>query len=273
VRRGGGLKWLGALALGVAAISSSAVAQAPTDWSDVEGRIQYAYYTNDARALDGVLVELEPRAVEGETADAADDAGSRHYFRALTSYRIAQVLAGTNKSRAEDAIDDCGKEVDASIHALPKVPIGLDEAPAARRQRAEDYALATACTLAGREMSSLPLLGGRIGSRIDEAVMLEPRNPRVRLVEALAAYERADDDVAEKSVALEKLRATTQMFEAARATVATTPEWGAADSYAYLGRALYEARDVVGAREALERALLIAPEYAMARKLMLQIMR
>jgi Tfp pilus assembly protein PilF len=63
------------------------------------------------------------------------------------------------------------------------------------------------------------------------------------------------------------------MFEAARATASTTPEWGAADAYAYLGRALYEARDVIAAREALERALLIAPEYAMARKLMSQIMR
>ena len=122
-------------------------------------------------------------------------------------------------------------------------------------------------------MSSLPLLAGRIGSRIDEAVKLEPKNPRVRLVEALAAYERAGKDVAEKSAALAQLRATTLMFEAARATASTTPEWGAADAYAYLGRALYEARDAVGAREALERALLIAPDYAMARKLMAQITR
>ena len=63
------------------------------------------------------------------------------------------------------------------------------------------------------------------------------------------------------------------MFEAARAGASTTPEWGAADAYAFLGRALYEQRDVVGAREALERALLIAPDYAMARKLMSQITR
>ena len=29
------------------------------------------------------------------------------------------------------------------------------------------------------------------------------------------------------------------------------------------GRALFDQRDVVGAREALERALLIAPDYAL----------
>jgi len=37
--------------------------------------------------------------------------------------------------------------------------------------------------------------------------------------------------------------------------------------------ALYDMRDVVGAREALERSLLIAPDYAFARKLMSQITR
>ena len=63
------------------------------------------------------------------------------------------------------------------------------------------------------------------------------------------------------------------MFEQARAGASTTPEWGAAEAYAFLGRALFDQRDVVGAREALERSLLIAPDYAFARKLMAQITR
>ena len=63
------------------------------------------------------------------------------------------------------------------------------------------------------------------------------------------------------------------MFEAARAGATTTPEWGAAEAYAFLGRALYDQRDLVGAREALERALLIAPDYALARRLAAQITR
>ena len=47
-------------------------------------------------------------------------------------------------------------------------------------------------------MSSIPFGGGRIGSRIDEAVKLEPKNPRVRLVEALAQFDRAGKDAARK---------------------------------------------------------------------------
>jgi tetratricopeptide (TPR) repeat protein len=254
---------------GVAAV----FAQGKSDWADVEGRIQYAYYTNDARALSGMLASLRPKAVEGEESPAADDVATRSYFRALANYRLAQVLIATKKSEARSAIDDCDDEIDAAVAALPKVPIGLDETDENRQQRAEAYALGTACTLAGREMSSMPFGGGRIGSRIDEAVKLEPKNPRVRLVEALAMFDRAGKDMEGKSAALKRLRTVTAMFETARAGASTTPEWGAAEAYAFLGRALFDMRDVVGAREALERALLIAPDYAFARKLMAQITR
>jgi hypothetical protein len=259
-----------ALALALACGFPAAFAQ---EWADIEGRIQYAYYTDDARALHSMLSGLKPRLAEGEQESAAPEASTRAYFRALAHYRLAQVQITRNKSAARDAIDDCGEEIDHAVEALPRVLAGLDETPEARHQRAEAYALVTACTLAGREMSSLPFAGGRIGSRIDEAVKLEPKNPRVRLVEALAAYDRAGKDGAAKAAAVEKLKAVTVMFEAARAGASTTPEWGAAEAYAYLGRALIGEKDVVGAREALERALLIAPDYAFARRQMAQITR
>jgi tetratricopeptide (TPR) repeat protein len=270
-RRDAWLIHLGALAL--AGASSIAVAQGVVDWADMEGRIQYAYYTNDPRALNSVLASLRPRpGAEAEEASAAD-LPTRAYFRALTHYRLAQVLISTKKSQAKDAIEDCGDEVDQAVDALPPVPLGLDETDENRMKRAEAYVLGTACTLAGREMSSIPFGGGRIGSRIDEAVKLEPKNPRVRLVEALAMFDRAGKKADERAAALKNLRAVTLMFEQARASASSTPEWGAAEAYAFLGRALIDQGDALGAREALERALLIAPEYAVARKLMAQITR
>jgi tetratricopeptide (TPR) repeat protein len=266
------MRFVGALVL-ACALPIEAAAQAAIDWADVEGRIQYAYYTNDSRALSSVLGSLKPKPGAEDEEAARDDAVERAYFRALTHYRLAQVLNTSQKSQARDAIDDCGDDIDASLKALPKIPLDLDEQPANRLKRAEAYALGTACTLAGREMSSIPFGGGRIGSRIDDAVRLEPRNPRVRLVEALAQFDRAGKNADEKATALRNLRAVTQMFEQARAQATTTPEWGAAEAYAFLGRALIDQRDVVGAREALERSLLIAPDYALARKLMGQITR
>ncbi len=244
---------------------------APTSWSDVEGRIQYAYYTEDLRALRSVLASLKPKLAEGEQESTVADAVPRSYFRALVHYRMAQVLNASNKSQARDAIDDCQDEVDHSVEALPKVPLGLDETDLNKHLRAEAYVLGTACTLAGREMSSLG--GGRIGSRIEEAIRLEPKNPRVRLVEALVDFDRAGKDAAAKAAAIAKLRNVTTMFETARAGLTVAPEWGMAEAYAFLGRALFEQRDVVSAREALERALLIAPDYAYAKRLTAQITR
>jgi hypothetical protein len=270
------VRTLGSGAAGVLACICASIAQAQSassNWADIEGRIQYAYYTNDARALNSVLTSLKPKAVEGEEPAGGEEAVTRSYFRALAHYRLAQVLTSAKKSEAKDAIDGCGEEVDEAVDALPKVPLGLDETDENRKHRAEAYALGTACTLAGREMSSIPFGGGRIGSRIDEAVKLEPKNPRVRLVEALAKFERAGKNADEKAAALKNLRAVTVMFEQARAGASSTPEWGAAEAYAFLGRALFDMRDVVGAREALERSLLIAPDYAFARRLMSQITR
>jgi len=258
---------------GASLFSSASHAQGVVDWADVEGRIQYAYYTNDARALNGVLTSLKPKpGAEGGAAEDSDP-GTRAYFRALAHYRLAQVLSTSKKDDAKDAIGDCADETDRAVDVLPVVKFGLDEDPENQVKRAEAYALRTACTLAGREMSSIPFGGGRIGSRVEDAVKLAPKNPRVRLVEALAQYERAGKNADEKAVALKNLRAVTQMFEQARAQASSTPEWGAAEAYAFLGRALIDQRDAVGAREALERALLIAPEYAFARKLMAQITR
>jgi hypothetical protein len=258
---------------GASLFSSASHAQGVVDWADVEGRIQYAYYTNDARALNGVLTSLKPKpGAEGGAAEDSDP-GTRAYFRALAHYRLAQVLSTSKKDDAKDAIGDCADETDRAVDVLPVVKFGLDEDPENQVKRAEAYALRTACTLAGREMSSIPFGGGRIGSRVEDAVKLAPKNPRVRLVEALAQYERAGKNADEKAVVLKNLRSVTQMFEQARAQASSTPEWGAAEAYAFLGRALIDQRDAVGAREALERALLIAPEYAFARKLMAQITR
>ena len=262
----GALAWAGASLLAV----SAALAQTEVDWADVEGRIQYAYYTNDSRALNGVLASLKPKA--GEEANDADP-GTRAYFRALAHYRLAQVYQATRKGDARDAIGDCADEIDNAVDALPVVKFGLDDTPENQLKRAEDYALGVACTLAGREMSSIPFTGGRIGSRIEDAVKLAPKNPRVRLVEALAQFDRAGKNADEKAAALKNLRAVTQMFEQARAQASTIPDWGAAEAYAFLGRALIDQRDAVGAREALERSLLIAPDYAFARRLMSQITR
>jgi uncharacterized protein HemY len=50
------------------------------------------------------------------------------------------------------------------------------------------------------------------------------------------------------------------------------PEWGPAEGYSYQARCALERRDAVAARDALERALLIAPDFKAAQRLLKQIL-
>jgi Tfp pilus assembly protein PilF len=60
-------------------------------------------------------------------------------------------------------------------------------------------------------------------------------------------------------------------LEAERQDVVHVPGWGLAEAYVYLARACLDKGDTVAARDALERALLAAPEFAEARRLMTKI--
>jgi Tfp pilus assembly protein PilF len=57
-------------------------------------------------------------------------------------------------------------------------------------------------------------------------------------------------------------------FEAERRETQRVPGWGAAEAYMFLARDLLDHSDPVAARDVLEQALLSAPEFAQARRLM-----
>jgi Tfp pilus assembly protein PilF len=102
---------------------------------------------------------------------------------------------------------------------------------------------------------------------MERAVKLAPRDPRVLLLEALAKGE--DSKIDEKSLAT--LQKAAAAFETERQGVDRVPGWGAAEAYVYLGRGYLERGDVLKARDALERALLIAPDFALAKRLLTKI--
>jgi len=99
------------------------------------------------------------------------------------------------------------------------------------------------------------------------AVKLAPKDPRVLLLQALENGEGGKID----GNAIVRLKKAAAAFEAERQGVERTPGWGAAETYAYLGSGYLDQGDVVNARDALERALLIAPDFALARRLMSKI--
>jgi hypothetical protein len=62
------------------------------------------------------------------------------------------------------------------------------------------------------------------------------------------------------------LQQAAQLFEQSSATRADVPGWGHAEAYLALGMQLAARGDVLGARNWIEKSLIVAPDYKAAQK-------
>ena len=221
-----------------------------TNWLDVESRIQYGYYTEDPRALTGVMELLAP---------AETESASKSYYAGLANYRLTQLTAARDKGRAKETAEAC---VDS-----------LDRALKIKTDFADALALQSACLdeLAALGAWRTPFAASKSGAQIQKARHLGPKNPRVLLLDALEAYERPKGSAADRDRALSGFQKAAAAFEAERQETEHVPGWGAAEAYVYLARCQLDRGATLEARDSLERALLIAPEFAEARRLMAKI--
>jgi len=231
-------------------LASAGASAAQTNWPDLESRIQYGYYTEDARSLRGVMELLAP----GDAPDAI-----KSYYAGLANYRLTQLAAASDKSRAKSAAEQCVSNLDRALQS--------------RQNFADAFALQSACLelLAGLEAWRTPFASSRSGAQIEKARHLEPRNPRVLLLDAVEEYDRPKKTPAQTDHALNTFKEAAAAFETERQDTERVPGWGAAEAYVYLGKCYLDRGAALEARDALERALLIAPEFAEARRLMAKI--
>ena len=221
-------------------------------WRDLESRIQYGYYTEDARALHNLADAL-----------AADESHDKlhGYYAALTAWRRAQLAA-----QRADSVPTAAQLVQGCVNAA-------DAALAVQADFADALALRAACLgtpFAGGTLHA-PFAGHRAHKDLERALQLAPHDPRVLLVDAMSDYLLAGSAGGNKERALPKLRQSVAAFEGERGGPERLPGWGAAEAYLYLAHDLLDHGDPVGARDALERALLIAPQFAQARRLMSRV--
>jgi hypothetical protein len=242
--------WRGTLGAAMLLAAGTAAHAEEISWRDVESRIQYAYYTEDAVALRNL-----------QSAIAADEShDSLHgYYAALLEWRLALLALGSASAApgmsAAQLAQRCVSEVDAAL--------------AAQADFADALALRAVCLEAG---GAHTFAGHRARKDLERALQLAAHDPRVLLADAMSDYPLAAAQGGNRERALGKLRLTVAAFEAERAGAERLPGWGAAEAWLLLGRDLLDHGDPVAARDALEHALLLAPEYAQARRLMAKIL-
>jgi hypothetical protein len=268
------------LLLAVATPLSMAFA-APVELEDFAARLQFAYYSEDVRALQATVVELERWKAPARIVALQQSQLAYGYWK------LAQ-LEGARKAAADEA-RHCATHADRSIAEAGGQPGPVESAlghSGSRGVMAEAYALKAACIdLAPglTERLRLPLGGTKGGPELQRAMALEPTNPRVQLVSAISGLDpRLRDLPAAKSGIevdvgdYEKLAAAVAAFEAEDSAASTgvsgegvgTLAWGHAEALAWQGRVLLLRGDALAARNALERAMVIAPDYLWARRLL-----
>jgi tetratricopeptide (TPR) repeat protein len=219
-------------------------------WLDIENRIEYGYFTEDLRALVDLATSLPPT----EDSDAL-----RGYYAGLVHYRLALLSASQDKVRASMSVDRCIANLDDSLKRQGDFP--------------EALALQSVCMsllVAMKPLRAL-LVSPKSTAQIERAIKLAPTNPRVLLLDALGDYDRHGAFGGGKERVIAKLQKAVSAFEAERQQVGPIPGWGAADAYTFLAGSYLDKGKPLEAREALERALLIAPEFALARRMLKRI--
>ena len=259
-----------ALLVALTLVPVTAAWGAPTNWLDIESQIQYAYFTDDIHSLRNLVGPL-----------AANDShdGLKSYYEGLLDYRLTQL----SQAAADKAAGAAGKppgpppKVDRSKNEarqlIERCVSHLDQAQEAQSNFADALALQSACLSMLADLSAwrAPFATPKSLTAIHKALQWAPKNPRVLLLDAIGDYERTKTPDANPAHACDKFKTVTAVFEQERAAVDKVPGWGSAEAYTWLGRCYLDSGDAVAARDALERALLIAPEFGQARRLLAAI--
>lgn len=246
-----------AIAASAAPLAAAAsTPQAGARWGAVENRIESGYFQEDAAGLESLAAALA-RPDDAPPGDEKTDEW-RSYYGALIAYRLA-LLAKDDESRAWPYTQRCVGDLN---HALV-----LDTGSA------EALALQSACLALQSRFDAWrsPFAAPRSRSRIEKALRLAPRNPRVLLLGARAACDRPQLFGGDSQLGFALLQRAVSGFERRRRPAAGLPAWGAADAFVELAQDYLMRGDTIAARNVLERALLVAPHFAAARRLMAQI--
>jgi hypothetical protein len=217
--------------LALAALAACpARAQPSAELLDLAARVHYGYYHGEPRTIETASTALERL---GESPEVL-------YYRDFAALRRAQ-LGGADRS-ALARLNDCARR---------ELPTDID-----KTRLAEAWVLVAACALvAGDERGREQALG--------QARTLDDDNPRIGLIEAWAIERAAATDPERREALAAKLTAVVAAFDAWTPSI-DDPDWGHAEALTALAAGTLERGQVRAARDLIERALLLAPDYRVA---------
>lgn len=232
----------------LAMLAPSVHAATPQELSELDARGQAAYQTGDAAALAALA---QRTAAWQKSADPME-----LYAAALVQFRLVQLAAAAGREKdVQKAGEACTKILDAAVARDPKL--------------AEGFALQSACYgyLTGTVgFPRVISLGKASGKAMDAAIALEPRNPRVILVDGIGLFFRPKIAGGDKAKSLARCKEAAAAFDAARPAVPGQPAWGHAEAWYWVGRGSEDARDPATAKQAYARAVQLAPDFAVAKR-------
>jgi hypothetical protein len=234
--------------LGAVLLWSLAATLGAQEGGDLQAQILYAYQTEDV----GELANLTQRLGNQVKAGGADAA--LRYHLAHADYRLGLLAEQKRRKAAGAAFADC-------IDQLKPV---LDQ----DGKSVEALLLQSVCyrNLAKERHLEAVLLRTRAEERLKSAYDLAPRNPRVLYLVAMDGLAASKPKSADGQRAFATLQQAAQLFEQSSATRADVPGWGHAEAYLALGTQLAARGDMLGARNWIEKSLIVAPDYKAAQK-------
>jgi tetratricopeptide (TPR) repeat protein len=230
-------------------LACSVQASIVAELEDAAARVQYAFYAQDERALRSAIADLEKLTVPAEYATR------REYQLGIAHWRLADLGANGNNTRSA-ALGRCENHLSAALRDEPR--------------HAEALAVRTLCAY---QRNDLLAAGARALKRscrrqsaLQKALELRPRNPRVLFVEAWCAEK--DGDI---SSAVELAERAAAAFAEEQLAPGDHAAWGQADTSLFLAQLQLRLGNRAAARDRVEQALILAPDYVAARELLTQI--
>jgi tetratricopeptide (TPR) repeat protein len=241
------------------AASATAAPVAPrasAHWLQIEQRIENGYHEQNAQGLEAMAASLSGSQVPAQGGTRREE--WRSYYAALVAYRLV-LLSKDDEAQAWLYTGRCIERLNQALVLDPG--------------SAEALALQSACLALQSRLDPWrsPLAAPLSIARIDKALRLAPDNPRVLLLGAEAAGDRPKLFGGDSQQAFALLKRAVAAFEAPGVRARNPPAWGAADALTGLAQDYLARGDALAARNVLERALLVAPDFGQARRLMARI--